>query len=217
MAKNTEYVNAQLEDLKDFIDKCAKLIKSDVPTKIKVTKKPNKTLYNVGDAIILTGIEVTAYLPNGYKWGLVPMEELRIDPTMAVAPESKSYTDTKTFGSVTVTNTPPDTKGVWYTYDNGINKYSELVTYSYLGYPGEYSPEGQGNHVWRYKNVFLRNSNVGGNFGGPFVYEYGNDPVTELLKSLGVEFGTFENTIEVMWARPGDGKILKTSFKIEAE
>lgn len=65
-----------------------------LPTKIVVTRPPNKLDYVDGEAIDLTGIIVNAYCEDESAFSVVPTKELIIDPTTADATkkEDEGYT-----------------------------------------------------------------------------------------------------------------------------
>lgn len=51
--------------------------------RIQVTKKPDKIIYEDGESIDFTGIEVTAYREDNSVWGVIPFEELEFPVTIA--------------------------------------------------------------------------------------------------------------------------------------
>lgn len=59
------------------------LIETLLPSSMRVTTPPTKIEYDIGDSIDITGIIVTAYKGDGTVYGVVPNNEIRIDPTKA--------------------------------------------------------------------------------------------------------------------------------------
>jgi len=66
------------------------IVKTTIPSEIRVTTQPAKTEYAEDETIDLTGIVVTAYTLDGEVWsdathpgGVVPVSELTINPTVA--------------------------------------------------------------------------------------------------------------------------------------
>ena len=59
------------------------LVETELPDSIEVETPPTKVEYYDGENINISGIVVKAYYHNGDEWGIVPVGELRIDPTKA--------------------------------------------------------------------------------------------------------------------------------------
>lgn len=69
------------------------LVKREVPTSIAVITPPTNPygIYTEGQTITKDGIVVKAYYADGREWGVVPVSELTLEPTIAVYDASTDY------------------------------------------------------------------------------------------------------------------------------
>lgn len=95
------------------------LVTEKLPTSIEVTKLPNQTVWGSGATLDFTGIEVTAYKPDGTKWtdrnypnGKIPLAELIFPTTTAGAEAEQTATSDADVGGI---QTP-------FTYSTGIGQ-----------------------------------------------------------------------------------------------
>lgn len=75
------------------VDDDDNLIETELPTSIKITKKPKNLNYVDGQDITIEGIVVHGYLEDGTDWGEVPFDELGFDPHVASIEGADEYSD----------------------------------------------------------------------------------------------------------------------------
>lgn len=87
-----------------------------LPTKIVVTRPPNKLDYVDGEAIDLTGIIVDAYCDDESAFSVVPTKELIIEPTAA---DSSKISSRKATSDLITGSIPLGDGNVWYATNPG--------------------------------------------------------------------------------------------------
>ena len=242
-ASGTEFVNAQLLDLKELIDYYASRILA--PSYIKIIQPPNKTSYNTGQQIDLTGIVVNAYYADGTLWGTIPVAMLGYDPTNTndMGPDIHSEVGTR----IAKANTFIGRAGIryWYTkYDDPIiavfvfdantpispNMYNGPVIFgptlrsTNIFCPNEDKSEEvvgtkllSNPDIYTYQGYLVRDNNYDSNVE-VVSHAFMNNPGgynTNWPGNLGITISGGKYDVTVSWNRPGDGRTLTDTFKIE--
>lgn len=234
----TEFVNAQLVDLKELIDYYASLIR--VPTYISIITPPDKLEYRPGQSIDLTGIVVNAYYADGTLWGTIPANELVTDPSVVqgsilskdgvtVAPISHetewrtgyissfefAYVGSDWFSKRSTRQTPGT---IYFTIYDDAEHWGEESPYRYRVFG--FSPTPVDNHFYYYYTYGSADPGFG--HMQPYVW-YERPADAESLDRLpwstswppGVSFEGSTDEISVIWSRPDDGRPLIDTFNIE--
>lgn len=65
------------------VDDDGNLVETELPVSIDIKTPPNKLEYRDGENISKTGMVVKAYYADDSEWGIVPLDEISIDPPIA--------------------------------------------------------------------------------------------------------------------------------------
>lgn len=217
--------------------------KIPLPSEIRVTILPRKTIYTDGELFDLSGIEVKAYLASGELWtdsthpgGVIPLSELSWQPTVAEAAEV--HTKELNGQSVSYINSRGVRQPNWiYGYDYGTILTDGCLIKNINGYIAAFSlydrlvyiahPWDSSKQPYEYYTDLPAHVVVD---GGQTVYYNiaigdlldGYPPQTnindyQLIANIlyGENSTAIGDTpIEVSWSRPHDGEILSTSFMV---
>lgn len=169
----------------------------DPPDHILITTPPTKLTYEVGETIDITGMVVTAYNSDDSVWGVVPSDEITIDPATALT-SATTIIVTWNNGVEDLTDTfditvEPARLPMWIWITHMPNK----LTYEV----GE--------------TIDITGMTV------EALYEdytfYGDVPLDELTISPTVAESAGTTTVQVTWHRPVDGEATSTYFNITVE
>lgn len=211
-----------------------------LPSRIEVTTPPTNPygIYQDGQTITTEGMVVKAYLESGAEYGTVPIGEITIEPTTAVYDSATDQGGTAVSDIEAIESYMPiPISSSVYVYDaDGILKRTELappggaitayqmrdgdrVTFIYASgepYHNYSSYTRDGKTVYYASLVYIN----GGYNVNPCTL--GIVPQTDgyfALLAWTMIYGTItragsHQTINVSWPRPGDGKVLETTFEI---
>lgn len=106
------------------VDDDENLVETELPTSIKITKKPKNLNYVDGQDITIDGIIVHGYLEDGTDWGEVPFDELSFEPAIASA-TGDEYSDGDGVNAIRIQYTAHR-----YTYSSPYTPITESVSYA---------------------------------------------------------------------------------------
>lgn len=118
------------------------LIEMGLPERIEVTTPPDKLDYVTGQPIDKKGMVVTAYFDDDTEWGVVPNEEIELDPMIAVPSGGEHYEKKTDFSDIPrrefqcwanftqyLESPVPSASGFSWTWDNRINPSEETTLF----------------------------------------------------------------------------------------
>ena len=232
-----------------IIDKDSFPNMNDVPSSIAFSEPPSKLEYVEGEEISLSGASVHAYMKaNGgtepwagdetHPSGLIPLEELTLDPTTAHAEsQSEDWTDGDGLNALRISYTKIEDSNTWYCYDGKLGTYHHYD--ASVGGRGEaelfvtrynnkvYASRISGNGLFY---LFAKNDNGKWIFSGSTTYspqigeftigDWENylidipESTKDPTQTDPADLKPMMQEIKVSWNRVGDGKELSTILRI---
>lgn len=218
------------------------LDKTKLPSSITVTTPPTKTTYTDGEAIDITGMVIVCYDAEGHPLSFVDLSEATINPTTADI--SQTVANSKSLDGMTVAYIPINGfktgyyitgydyrefsgSGYVVNYTNPVEATAIMSLDSSCSFR-PHKTDGTYDTAQTYAlgatyvtddGQTVHYTPAGGNPYDqiPPLSEYDLSTIMEVLfNSHSTDTGGAQ-TITVSWSRPGDGKILTTTFDIEVE
>lgn len=209
------------------------IVTTVLPTEIRVITPPAKTDYADGQTITKDGMVVKAYSATGAELQTVPIEEITINPTVAIYDASTDRSEYTGDGidaiRIRSSVTPIDPEAVNLTYKllgvpdgksdtPGLDFYA--TTYGIKSYVASNNVFSAAVAIENSTTRIVNSGNgrfsltVDAQFWEGAVPESSTDPTNKSIDDLEPAGTGSPQTITVSWPRPGDGAILETTFSI---